>query len=500
MKKLIGYSFVAAGFFALNACGTDGGGVSDNGFQTGGKSGNDSGAGTGGGGGKIIDVNCTPGAKQCSGNVPQTCGATGWQSGTECPFLCSGGTCVGTCKPGATKCTVDLLETCDNTGEWGKPTQCEFGCGFTNKCKSGCTAGEFNCYGNTIRQCDPGPPSKWVPKSPATTCDPFSAQKCDASTGTCVTAQPIGTTTPTGKYYQYAVFESGNSAFKGGYDVTSFGDYIYVNRTGQYIDVYKVTLHDSDNNGSLQPNQHPDNPKAQGPMEQRTLELVKTYSKSADNAPTAQASTTSLYAWSNDRVFSLGPTRNGSITEYIFNTKATQVVVQPTNTKAMSFLGYGHWEQRWYAGNESKPRKVYSFHEPTKAWVLEFVYPDLAGSHMDGLDVVVSPKTGEQFVYVSDMTSDFIGQYIRKATGWEQAALFEYNDATSSAVEGFGFGALNHFWAASGKYLFELGGGDLQDDVGNCPDGIQACGPGLPACAAGKVCKEGCCADDVPVR
>ncbi len=163
----------------------------------------------------------------------------------------------------------------------------------------------------------------------------------------------------------------------------------------------------------------------------------------------------------------------------------------------MSHLGYGYADLKWYASNEGN-RRVYSWHDATKSWVAEFAYPNLAGSHMDGMDVVVSPKSGEQYVYVTDMTSDFIGQYrLDETQGWVQEALFEYNDATSSAIEGFGFGALNHFWAANGSYLYELGGGDIQEDLEPCPDSGQACGTGLPECATGYYCTEGCCVKGV---
>jgi hypothetical protein len=110
------------------------------------------------------------------------------------------------------------------------------------------------------------------------------------------------------------------------------------------------------------------------------------------------------------------------------------------------------------------------------------------------MDVVVSPKTGEQFVYVSDMTSDFIGQYRRDdVQGWVQEQLFKYADSTASSVEGFGFGALKHFWATSGLFLYELGGGEIQEDLEPCPLGKQACGGTLPACPGTDLCLAGCC-------
>lgn len=488
-----------AAFAVAAACSSSDGGVAGNQFPgTGGSGATDGGAGTAGTAGSAgTGPACIAGTKTCSGLLPQTCEPGGfWSSGTPCTYACINGACTGSCVPGSNECEFGKTRTCDTDAEWGPKTDCEFGCDTTGVCRTGCNAGEFNCNGNEVQQCNPGPPSQWVPKSPATVCAASSGQKCDAATGTCVAMQPVGGTTPTGKYYQFAVFKVNESAFLGGYDVTSWGDYIYVNRQGTNLDVYKVTLVDSDGDTKLEPNQHPDNPNETGPIEQRTLEHVITYTKAADSAPTGPASTSSLHAQSNNDIFSLGPVRNGSITLYDFATKASTVVVQPASSSpVMSFMGFGYDDGTWYAGNESG-RRVYSFHEKTKAWVAEFAYPNLAGSHMDGMEIVVSPKTGKQFVYVSDMTSDFIGQYRRDATapeGWVQENLFEYSDATSSAVEGFGFGALNHFWATSGSFLYELGGGDIQEDLEPCAGGKQACGDGLPACPSGQFCQGGCC-------
>jgi len=111
--------------------------------------------------------------------------------------------------------------------------------------------------------------------------------------------------------------------------------------------------------------------------------------------------------------------------------------------------------------NESN-RRVYSFHTPSQSWTAEFEYPDLAGSHADGLEAVEDPNTGVQYVYVADMRSDFLGQYRRDGAGdWVQENLFQYNDVTGDDVEGMGFGAFNHFWVTSWTDLYELGGGDL---------------------------------------
>jgi hypothetical protein len=189
---------------------------------------------------------------------------------------------------------------------------------------------------------------------------------------------------------------------------------------------------------------------------------VTTYTKSADGAPLGSASMAELFA-RHDRVFSLGPTHNGDITEFILATKTTNVVVHPTTSFGLSQMGYGDKDGIWYGSNEGN-RRVYSFCPAAKAWVMEFNYPNLAGSHMDGIEVVVAPTTQVQYVYVSDMTSDFLAQYRRDGSGgWVQENLFKYADSTGSSVEGMGYGALNHFWATGGSTLYEIGGGDLAD-------------------------------------
>lgn len=333
-------------------------------------------------------------------------------------------------------------------------------------CKSGvcvgqvCKAGQFHCACNQVMKCDPGPPAKWVAMAPDVVCSVAANQRCDAPTGTCKTMTPIGSKVATGTYYQYATFTTGNSVFKGGYDVDSFGDFIYVNRGGANLDVYKVTLLDTDGDGKLEPNQHPNNAQAQGPMEQRTLTFITTYTKAADLAPMGSASASEVFATA-DGIFSLGPTRNGDVTQWLFATKKASVVAHSLTNFPLSMMGYGDATKTWYGAVET-PRKVYSFCAEKNIWVPEFMYPDLAGSHMDGLEAIVAPGLGIEYVYVSDMTSDYIGQYRRDGKGgWIQENVFKYADLTSSLVEGMGFGALNHFWATGGSILYEIGGGDL---------------------------------------
>jgi len=333
-----------------------------------------------------------------------------------------------------------------------------------------CKAGEFGCSCNQVMKCDPGPPAAWVPETPEVICDPQAGQACSAKTGACVTLEVTGTTTPTGSYFQYAVFTPANSEFKGGCGLDSDGDKVYVNRDGNNLDVYRVTIEDTDGDGKLEPNQHPDNPNAQGPMENRLLTYLTTYTKADDKVPLGIPWDTEILALS-DRIVSNGPTPNGSLTEYMFATKASTVIGAPAvpwSSDPLQILGYGDKDKAWYAG-DAYARRVYSYCEAQKTWVAEFKFPSLAGDHFDGLELVVAPKTQVQYVYVSDMTSNFLGQYRRDgAGGWVQENLFKYNDGTGSDVEGMGFGALNHFWVGNCGYggdgvhrLYEIGGGDM---------------------------------------
>lgn len=404
--------------------------------------------------GGACTLDCTAGDKTCSGLTARVCDASGkWQE-TLCSFVCTGGDCTGVCAPSSKRCVNGAAQVCDATGQWPKGTDCPFGCG-TDECRPSCGAGEFNCWGNQVQKCDLGPPAKWVPVTPGVTCNPLNGQRCDAKTGTCKASTPIGTTTPTGTYYEYATFNKADGGFKGGYDVDGYGDHLYVKSSpAGRIDVYKVTLHDTDGDGKLEPNQHPDNPKEPGPVEQRTLEFVKSYTGLATTAPFSSVSSAELYVL-GDRLYAT----NGSlITEYLFANGAVTSLAS-TGLNHLSHLGHGDLDGRWYASSESL-RRVYSYHEPSKSWVVEFDYPNLAGDHMDGLEVLVS-SSGEQFVYVSDMTSNFIGQYQRTPDGWVQKNLFKYNDSAGELVEGMGFGALSHFWMTSGNLLYEVGGGDL---------------------------------------
>jgi hypothetical protein len=282
-------------------------------------------------------------------------------------------------------------------------------------------------------------------------CDAATAHACNQATGTCEVAQPIGSSDATGVYYQFAKFSTGTSEFKGGYDVDGIGDQLYVVRTSTAIDVYRVDLLDSDADGELEPNQHPDNLDANGAIEARTLTFVETIATPGSATPNRNE----LYLM-DDRLYFGG----NHLIEMIFN-GATTTITSPTPwIQQFANIGYDDMGGIWYAAGAGK-RRVYQYDASDDTWGIAFDYPSLAGSHMDGMEVVTDPESGIAYVYVSDMTSDFIAQYrLDRHEGWVQENVFEY-EGSVAYVEGMGFGPLHHFWATGGPQLYELGGGDL---------------------------------------
>jgi hypothetical protein len=317
-----------------------------------------------------------------------------------------------------------------------------------------CLDGQFTCHAEKLMSCNAAAnPPAW---QLVEVCDPSQGMGCDLALGACAQLQPVGTNVPTGNYFQFADFHTGASNFLSGYDVAGFEDKLYVLNYDNAVDVYQVALLDSDGDGKLEPNQHPDNVDDAGPIEERTL----TYLQQIPTFGTPQLSSSELWAKDDGTIYIAGT----QITENVLGVGTNLVSTAPGWAGGyFAHLGYDRVHGVWYASMESY-RRVLQHDAETNSWGIAFLYPELAGDHMDGMEVVTDPETNIPYVYVSDMTSDFIGQYrMDPEEGWVQENLFTYVGTPGIVLEGMGFGPLNHFWATAGESVYEIGGGDLSE-------------------------------------
>ncbi len=257
---------------------------------------------------------------------------------------------------------------------------------------------------------------------------------------------------PDGSYHVYSTENSTNllsgTGFNYMYDVDSYDNYIYANIGSMRIARWTVGL-----SGGTDANLHPDNPDATGPMVTRTFTDRQIYYTGIGGASTRE-----IYATADALYYRQGGSwgsLNGSLIRYDLGAGTTSTAI---GSGLGSLLAYDDTSGTWYTGTESS-RDVYSWNG--LSWDLEFSFGQLAGGHFDGMEFV----NGSMFV--SDMTSDYMLQatYNNGTGDWDLANLFEYNDPTSTVVEGMGFGAFDHFWVGAGSRLIEIGGGELQQVI-----------------------------------
>ncbi len=291
-------------------------------------------------------------------------------------------------------------------------------------------------------------------------------------------------------YYEFSSFYWDTSVFRGGSDVGNFGNTIYVHNDNvtylesnvRDIDVYTVSIPDMSKR-----DQTPFLVGADGlygtaddvvnaDYQTRTLTYVRTITLGNPAAgavtinPVNQAE---MYATSTN-LYITGDTQD--VLKYDLSGTYLGKVVDSSLHSTASFLSYDAQNDIWYTGNEFS-RDVYS--STGGEWTYEFTFPSMAGGHFDGMEFVRATD-GTGYMYVSDMTSNFIGQWaegdnpdtVPVEAGWNEWNRFDYQEVLGGSakyVEGMDFGGLGHFWVTSSfvsgpnsqAYLYELGGGDI---------------------------------------
>lgn len=156
------------------------------------------------------------------------------------------------------------------------------------------------------------------------------------------------------------------------------------------------------------PNMHPSNPEATGPVAPRTFTLVSThymgyYASGHDNAFYIDATGIYYGAANNGRygVPGWGAMMGGGIFHWDFNWNLLGCVVPTSAPGGTQTLARNPSTGDWWVGTGN--RRLYKW--DGSSWVYQFTHPNLAGSHHDGMEIIGNS------LFISDMTSDVIIQY-----------------------------------------------------------------------------------------
>lgn len=205
----------------------------------------------------------------------------------------------------------------------------------------------------------------------------------------------------------------------------------------------------------IEPRQHPDHPRFPGPIEPRHFEIVS----SGELSPYIAGS-----GWHKEEFhvdssgIYIGAFPNGIHKfDHDWNYVGKIAEPPPVTTETLAYDSVG---KTWFAGG--RYRTIFQLSDTdgdgdylNESWQSIFTYPSYAGGHHDGMEYAYG------FLWISDMTSDLIGQWhLDPGDGfWKQVEVYTYTNP--DYVEGMGFGPNNHFWCGSGwgdsAYLYELG-------------------------------------------
>jgi len=242
---------------------------------------------------------------------------------------------------------------------------------------------------------------------------------------------------------------------------------IFYSSTNTYI--YKVSIP-----AGTDPNMHPDNPDATGPIAPRTFTFEKSFGIGVSPGHESE-----FYVDEQNNIIYLGASEG--IRKYVYDTSINNYVfdsqVAPPSPMEEGYstqsLAYDPGTNTWYAGSiawNNNPgitlRDVWKYDGSqgnSGTWVLAFQYTTLetTASHHDGMEFI------NGHLYLADYAGDYVKQY---TTGGTLVKKFTYQPL-GHELEGMGFSALKHFWAGShGNKITEFGGGALQVAIEGIPD------------------------------
>lgn len=211
------------------------------------------------------------------------------------------------------------------------------------------------------------------------------------------------------------------------------------------------------------PNMHPDNPDAPGPIATRTFSLVSShylgYFRSGHENAFYVDDTGIYYGASKGWSGPAGPGWGG-IFHWDFNWNPLGEVVPVFPGNAQTLARYSVTGD-WWVGDSN--RNIYKW--DGTSWTYQFTHPNLTGGHHDGMEII-----GDS-LFISDMTSDVIIQYRLDADGNvidpPDTPYNTFSYSNPAPVEGMGFGPNGHIWVAgwSSHTVYEIGGGALQQEL-----------------------------------
>jgi len=238
-------------------------------------------------------------------------------------------------------------------------------------------------------------------------------------------------------------------------------EYIFFTGGPSYCGHHTAYVYRVDTAGD--PNMHPDNPDATGPIAPRTFTLVSThymgyYCSGHDNA---------FYVDDTGIYYGAAPGWGG-IYHWDFDWNPIGWEVSTAAPAGAQTLARNPNTGDWWVGLAN--RQVYKW--DGSSWVYQFTHPDLGGSHHDGMEIIGSS------LFISDMTSDVIIQYRLDTSGnvidppGTPYNTFTYTTPAYRNVEGLGYGPNKHIWISSwNSYtIYEIGGGPLQIALEGIPD------------------------------